>query len=113
MSIKAIKVTTDRKIIDIDLADDTLTTLQDAVGGYIEAVDLSDRLTMWCNEEGKLIGLPHNTLAQHIWAAFFPYSPDRIVGNVVFIGGVDDDGNTVTLSYSDMLDIHAFLRQFI
>lgn len=36
----------------------TLEALQQAVGGYIEVVPLTEQLCVICNEEGKLLGLP-------------------------------------------------------
>ncbi len=44
-------------IVDIQ---NTLGALQDAVGGYIETVTLFEDATIICNEEGRLLGLPHN-----------------------------------------------------
>lgn len=38
----------------------TLAALQDAVGGYIEAVTFCEDVSIICNEEGRLLGLPHN-----------------------------------------------------
>ena len=38
----------------------TLDALQNAVGGYIETVTLFSNATIICNEEGRLLGLPHN-----------------------------------------------------
>ncbi len=38
----------------------TLEALQELVGGAIEAVTLCSDLAVICNEEGRLIGLPHN-----------------------------------------------------
>ena len=43
------------------LFDNTLEAFQKAVGGYIEAVTLSDDVVIICNEEGWLRGLPFNT----------------------------------------------------
>jgi hypothetical protein len=40
-----------------------LDTLQKAVGGYIEPIRLSDKMTMWVNEEGMLQNLPVNMAA--------------------------------------------------
>lgn len=37
-----------------------LRDLQQAVGGYIEAVTLRSDVVLLCNEEGRLRGLPHN-----------------------------------------------------
>ena len=38
----------------------TLENLQKTVGGYIETVTISTDVVIICNEEGKLLGLPHN-----------------------------------------------------
>lgn len=38
----------------------TLKALQQAVGGPIEAVTLAQNAVIICNEEGRLMGLPHN-----------------------------------------------------
>ena len=38
----------------------TLEALQAAVGGYIETVKLTTELTLVCNEEGIIQGLPFN-----------------------------------------------------
>ena len=43
------------------LFENTLEAFQEAVGGYIEAVTLFRDLTLICNEEGRLRGLPYNT----------------------------------------------------
>ena len=45
------------RIIDID---NELKALQQAVGGYIEAVTVCTDFAIICNEEGWLKGLPHN-----------------------------------------------------
>ena len=38
----------------------TLEELQAAVGGYIETVTFATDAAVICNEEGRLLGLPHN-----------------------------------------------------
>lgn len=40
--------------------ENTLESFQAAVGGYIETVTLATDLIIICNEEGRLLGLPHN-----------------------------------------------------
>lgn len=40
--------------------DNTLEAFQNAVGGYIEVFPIADKIVCICNEEGKLMGLPHN-----------------------------------------------------
>ena len=42
------------------LFENTLESFQSAVGGYIETVTLATDLILICNEEGRLVGLPHN-----------------------------------------------------
>lgn len=74
--------------------------LSGAVGGYIECVSVKDDLDMWVNEEGKLIGLPLNPIGTRVWREV--YGPtDVIAGDIIFTGGVDDEGETLGLS-----DIH-------
>ena len=45
------------EVIDIQ---NTLEALQEKVGGYIETVTIATDAAIICNEEGRLIGLPHN-----------------------------------------------------
>lgn len=42
------------------LFDNTLESFQQAVGGYIETVTLSEHLVLICNEEGRILDLPFN-----------------------------------------------------
>ena len=39
--------------------ENSLQNLQKTVGGYIETVTLATDLVVICNEEGRLMGLPH------------------------------------------------------
>lgn len=38
----------------------TLKNLQQTVGGYIETVTIGEDCVIICNEEGRLLGMPHN-----------------------------------------------------
>lgn len=58
------------------LFDNTLEAFQQAVGGYIEAVTLTPEVVIICNEDGKLLGLPHNVTI----------SREDFVGTVVVCG---------------------------
>ena len=58
----------------------TLQQMQDAVGGYIEAVPGTQH-RVWCNEEGRLQQLPINEGASALFGQI-------LVGNVLVI---DDD----------------------
>jgi hypothetical protein len=82
------------------IEDTELETLQEAVGGLIQAVDLTPSLTMWCNEEGKLVGLPVNPVATAMWTRYFGES-DIILGDVVFTGGSDEEGETTAILSDD------------
>ena len=42
------------------LFDNCLESFQRCVGGYIETVTLATDLAIICNEEGRILGLPHN-----------------------------------------------------
>jgi hypothetical protein len=66
--------------------DGSLESLQGAVGGYIEAVSLSDNLVLICNEEGKLRGLSPNK----------PLGRDVICGDFLIVAS-DDEGDFVSL----------------
>lgn len=94
---KAVILRTDGTKEVVDFSTDSLSVLQNAVGGYIEAVDLGDNLTMWLNEEGKLNGLPHNENAQFYFDLRFGPGVDYIVGNAIFTGGTDNEGDTLGL----------------
>lgn len=71
------------KRIDID---NTLQALQKAVGGYIETVTLFENVTLICNEEGRLMGLPHN----------MEFLGIHFVGPVLAVGRIEDEFRSLT-----------------
>lgn len=83
-------------------------TLSRAVGGFIEAVNLPNGLTLWVNEEGKLDGLPVNEYATRLFVSAFG-AVDVIVGNAIVTGGADDDGETLGLTDKQIADLVADL----
>lgn len=93
--MKALVITAEGEFKELDGI--SLEALQSAVGGWVQAIDLEANLTMWLNEEGKLIGLPHNTTAQKLWDKTFWTGSDFIVGDVVLTGGTDEEGQTLPL----------------
>ena len=48
------------KEIELTTIENDLKSLQEAVGGYIEAVTIAEDLAIICNEEGTIKGLPYN-----------------------------------------------------
>lgn len=85
------------EVVDLDSPEGSLEVLQNAVDGWVQAVDINERLTMWMNEEGKLDGLPFNGIATGLFQARFG-KIDIIMGNAVLTGGVDDEGETIGLT---------------
>jgi len=85
----------------------SLETLQEVVGGYVEAIDFPMLgLTMWCNEEAKLIGtyLP-NYFATKLWQTYYGNN-DVIIGNVVLTSNETDyEGNIITLTNDQQTEI--------
>ena len=74
--------------------------LQQRVGGWIEAVASQDGdVTLWVNEEGKLMGLPVNGLATELWYKLNPSVAgfDVLCGPVVVTGGCDASGDTLSI----------------
>jgi len=90
----ALKVTPNAEVIELDLnAGNELSIMQEAVDGLIQPVDFAG-FTMWVNEEGLLRNdLEHNF-------ALMAFYPTPIMGNAVFTGGIDEEGNTLPLSES-------------
>jgi len=82
---------------------DELESLQKAVGGYIEAISC-DNLSFFLNEEGKLNNLPMNPLAT-LLVKHRIGQHDYIAGDVVVLGDVDEDGETLGLSFEEMSDL--------
>lgn len=85
--------------------DRELEELQRLVGGFIEYVPLYGdddevALSLFCNEEGKIEGLPPNGRANHFFGDAL-LEGDVLVGNVVLMGPPDDDGETLPLDYAD------------
>ena len=95
----AVVVKPDGEAEVIEFTDETsLKTLQTAVDGYIEAVNLDDEFVMWVNEEGLIRNdLKSNWLGAILYNEIFKI-PNPIMGTVVFTGGVDAEGYTKGLT---------------
>lgn len=71
-----------------------LSLLQSKVGGLIESVPHwasynGRRAQVWCNEEGRINGLPLNTKATELWLSVLgkgPFSyPPQLFGDVLIV----------------------------
>ena len=97
MPRQALIVNSDLTTQVIDIEGDELGQLQRAVEGLIQPVELTDIITMWVNEEGLFQG----GLSIHQLASAFMQeigSETPIMGNAVFTGGTDEDGNTLGMA---------------
>lgn len=86
---------------------DTLKTMQDAVGGYIELflqVPSKSRpgvtIDFYCNEEGRLVGLEPNVLVDAGDGHLFD-----IVGPVLITAGSEETGETLGLTDEEVAGI--------
>ena len=107
--MKHIKISTTGQITEIK--EINLAALQEGVGGWVQAIDLSETVVLWCNEEGKMINLPHNPYAQELWDEAYGVKTDYIVGDVVITGGTDNEGNTLGLSEADLAEVKKTLEK--
>ena len=76
--------------------DNILEAMQKFVGGLIECITLSDtgsEVTLVCNDEGKLLGLPLN---RPLWDGA------DVLAGPGFLAGCDNEGNLTSLSQSTM-----------
>lgn len=73
---------------------------QKVVGGWIEALDISDfGCTMYLNEEGLIRGLPYNRRATYLWWYHVPHARGRarLAGDAVLVGLPDRDGGSTNI----------------
>lgn len=87
--------------------DNTLEAMQKFVGGLIECITLSDTgstVTLVCNDEGKLLGLPLN---RPLWDGA------DVLAGPGFLAGCDNEGNLTSLPQSAMDFYKEKFRAFI
>jgi hypothetical protein len=95
--IHAIQIPVDEERPLYKVAIDGLTAMQEAVGGYIEVVDLTPlTASLIVNEEGKLEQRPINRRATLLFWILLPSirGRDVIVGDALIVGYPDSQGNT-------------------
>ena len=87
--------------------DNTLEAMQKFVDGLIECITLSDtgsEVTLVCNDEGKLLGLPLN---RPLWDGA------DVLAGPGFLAGCDNEGNMTSLPQSAMDFYKEKFRAFI
>ena len=84
----------------VSWTDDSYKFLKNSVGGYVERVPLRDfedvGIDVWCNEEGKLVGLKPSIALTYDGKIY-----DCLVGDVVFTR-YTEDGDTISLTDDDI-----------
>ncbi len=98
--MKALLIKTNGSILTVEPKNGVrfmLEELQEYVGGLIDIQDLPDGRVIYLNDEGKMIGLPKNSVATEIWKRAYPISeyPDNndelIVGDILLFEKTDDE----------------------
>lgn len=80
--------------------------LQSLVDGNIQMIELNKQMTAYINEEGKIFDLPFNARATHLCRenqAIF--ESDHIVGPMVVLGPIQDDGDDSSLDPALLRDL--------
>jgi hypothetical protein len=98
MSKVAVVITTAGDFSLLDVEQDFLNKMQKAVDGLIQPVDLEPKVTMWVNEEGLLRNdLQVNSIGTGLFVQMLG-GETPIIGDVVFTGGTDEEGDTLGLT---------------
>ena len=108
MSKVALEVNAKGEVREFDITNNelSLSKMQEAVGGLIQPVGITDNLVMWVNEEFVFMPeLELNPIASSMFEAVGGTYP--IHGNVVFTGGLDEDGYSAGLDNSSRDKLYA------
>lgn len=82
----------------------------DIVGGDPEFLTLTTRLSLCCNEMGKVYGLPVNYVATRILRSYIPASMDVICGDAA-ICAIDDEGDSCSLTSEQITQINKIMME--
>jgi hypothetical protein len=85
--------------------DGSLKSMQEIVEGLIQPVDLAEDMTLWVNEEG-LYRDDYNLLASGI-------ANIHLNGPAFLTGGIDEDGNTLGLNPSYVVNIKNYAEMVL
>lgn len=105
--MKALIIKTDDSVEVVETNAD-LDWLQSTVGGYIEHFSGSGDWHGYCNEEGKIQGLPINVLATYFAVRMGWSTGDILAGNVVFLGN-GEEGDEASVPKWVLDELHHYL----
>ena len=77
--------------------------INETVGGWVEVISFGkNRYFAYANEESKLLELPVNEVVTDMWynSGQIVLLGDYISGDVVFFGGIDDNGDNEEVEQS-------------
>ena len=99
MKINVAVVNTNGTQTTVKIDNTDLSAYQAEVHGFIEATSGSGWVA-YLNEEGKLLGLPHNPAAEAFMRTYgWEGLPgDHIVGPVMFVGPTDEEGDDTSFT---------------
>jgi hypothetical protein len=69
-----------------------LRTMQSLVGGLIQPVQLEPGITLWCDEEAKLKGIPLNRHVEDVWGNVWD------INGPFFLCGDNEEGDAFGLT---------------
>ncbi len=85
---------------------DELHWMQEQVDGHIQVIDdirTGQNTAMIINKEGKILGLPHNDIAQELWFV----GSDYLVGNVIIVCAAGEDLRGMTAEEAQRIELIA------
>ena len=100
MKALVIKTNGEAEVIDQEWS---YEQINETVGGWIEVISFGDnRYFAYANEEAKLLELPVNEVVTDMWynSGQIVLLGDYISGDVVFFGGIDDNGDNEEVEQS-------------
>jgi hypothetical protein len=96
----AVVIPAEGELYVIEIPEDAAAALavyQRVVQGWIELVPNPHDVTVYCNEEGKIHGLPPNYRATQLFGAWLQ-PLDVIAGTVIVVGPPDEEGYDTDLN---------------
>lgn len=100
MKALVIKTNGEAEVIDQEWS---YEQINETVGGWVEVISFGkNRYFAYANEESKLLELPVNEVVTDMWynSGQIVLLGDYISGDVVFFGGIDDNGDNEEVEQS-------------
>jgi hypothetical protein len=107
-TIHALVVRTDNTTERIEVPEVEISNaIKSAIGGWFDHVTIQPHLDFWVDDESLLKGLPLNRVATRFYEMLGASSP--IAGDVVFTGGTNARGETLSLdeNYARAIELMA------